>query len=331
MHRYVVLHRLFAFLVVCMIVSPWVGTSRSYAESYPSKPIRWIIPFPAGGGMDIIARPIAQRASGSWGQPVVVDNRPGATGAIGTLLAARATPDGYTFLMGNTATHGTNPSLFKNLPYDPVKDFVPVTLIAMVPMVLLVNPSLPVNTVSELIALAKARPRQLSFGSAGKGSTPHLAGELLKSMAGIDIIHVPYKGSPAGLLDLMGGRISMYFSNVLSAVPLLKSGKLKALGVTSAQRSPAIATVPTISESGLTGYEGYNWYVVVAPAGTPRTIIGVLHKGITAALSSRDIQDNLLRDGALLIASTPEQCRDFIKKEIDKYARITKEAGIAPE
>jgi len=309
----------------------FLGAATGYAESYPSKPIRWIVPFPISGGADVIARLVGQRLSESWGQQVVIDNRTGATGLIGTVLAAKAAPDGYTILMGNTATHGINPSLFKKLPYDPIRDFAPITLVATPPEVLLVHPSLAANSVGDLIALAKASAGMMSFGSAGKGSAPHLAGERLKLMAKINIIHVPYKGSSPALIDLMGGHISMYFSNVVSAMPLLKSGKLKGLAVTSAQRTAALPDLPTMSESGLSGYEESNWYVVLAPARTPRTIVDVLNKKIVEALMSKQIKDNLAKDGAAVIGSTPEECGIFIKSEIAKYAAIVKAAQIVPD
>jgi len=297
---------------------------------FPTRPVRLIAPFPAGGGTDILARTIAKKLTENWGQQVIVDNRPGATGIIGTDIAANASPDGYTILMGNAATHGVNVSLYKKLPYDPIKDFVPITQVARLPEVLVVNLSMPVNSVKALIALARSRPGQLTFGSAGVGSPPHLAGEIFKLMAKVEILHVPYKGSPLALSDLMGGQINMYFSNILTAIRLVKSGKLKALGISSAKRSPIAPDLPTIAEAGLPGYEEYNWYVVVAPKGTPKAAAAELNRQIVAALRSPEVSGVLTKDGAEIVASTAEECAHFIRSEINRYAGVVKAAKINP-
>jgi len=301
------------------------------ADSYPSRPVRLIAPFSAGGGVDIVARYLALKLTEKWGQQVVVDNRTGATGIIGTEIAAHSPPDGYTLILGNAATHAVNVSLFKKLPYDAVKDFAPVTLIGRVPEMLVVHPALPAANVRELIALAKAKPGELAFGSAGAGSPPHLAGELFQFLAKVKLVHVPYKGSAPALADLIGGQISMYFSNILSAVPFVKSGRLRGLGVTSEKRSVVAPEIPTIAESGLPGYEDYNWYGILAPKGTPRAILTQLHADIVQVVRGRDMEERLTKDGAEVIASTPDEFARFIREEIDRYARIVKTSGLRAE
>jgi tripartite-type tricarboxylate transporter receptor subunit TctC len=301
------------------------------ADSYPSRPVRLIAPFSAGGGVDIVARYLALKLTEKWGQQVVVDNRTGATGIIGTEIAAHSPPDGYTLILGNAATHAVNVSLFKKLPYDAVKDFAPVTLIGRVPEMLVVHPALPAANVRELIALAKAKPGELAFGSAGAGSPPHLAGELFQFLAKVKLVHVPYKGSAPALADLIGGQISMYFSNILSAVPFVKSGRLRGLGVTSEKRSVVAPEIPTIAESGMPGYEDYNWYGILAPKGTPRAILTQLHADIVQVVRGRDMEERLTKDGAEVIASTPDEFARFIREEIDRYARIVKASGLRAE
>lgn len=307
------------------------GVPRANAQQFPSRPVRLIAPFPAGGGVDIVARQLAQKLTAAWGQQVIVDNRSGATGIIGTQLAATASPDGYTLLMGNVATHAINVSLFKKLPYDPVNDFEPITLVARVPEMLVVHPSLPATSVKELIALAKSTPNQLSFGSAGTGSPTHLAGELFQSLAKIQLVHVPYKGSAPALADLIGGQISMYFSNILSAMTYVKGGRLRGLGVTSAKRSIVAPDVPSISEAGLPGYEEYNWYGLLAPRGTPRSIVTKIHDTTASVLRSPDIEERLINGGAEVIGNTPDQFGQFIRSEINKYARVVKSRNLSAE
>jgi len=298
---------------------------------YPTRPVRLIAPFPASGGVDIVARQIAQKLSERWGQQVVVDNRPGATGIIGTDLAAKSAPDGYTILLGNVATQAVNVSLYSHIPYDPVRDFAPITLIARVPEMLIVNPSMAVTSVKDLIALAKAKPKQLTFGSAGACIPPHLAGELFQSLANVQFVHVPYKGSAPALTDLIGGQINMYFANILSAMVHVKAGRLRALGVTSAKRSIVAPDVPTIAEAGLTGYEEYNWYGLLAPHGTPKPVVDTLYQNTIAVVRSADLQERLTRDGAEVIASKPEEFAKFIRSEISKYAKVIKTRGLRVE
>jgi tripartite-type tricarboxylate transporter receptor subunit TctC len=233
--------------------------------------------------------------------------------------------------MGNAATHAVNVSLFKKLPYDAVRDFVPITLVGRVPEMLVVHPALPAASVQELITLAKTKPGELTFGSAGSGSPPHLAGELFQSLAKIRLVHIPYKGSAPALTDLIAGQINMYFSNILSAVPYVKGGRLRGLGVTSAKRSVVAPDIPAIAEAGLPGYEDYNWYGVLAPKGTPKAIVDKLHTDIVQAVKSRDVEERLTKDGAEVIANTPEEFAKFIREEIQKYARIIKQSGLRTE
>ena len=318
-------------LILVVVLLIFVVSVSAAENTYPSRPVRLIAPFSAGGGVDIVARLVAQRLSEKWGQQVVVDNRTGATGIIGTDLAAHATPDGYTLLMGNAATHAVNVSLFKKLPYDAIRDFVPITLVGRVPEMLVVHPALPASSVQELIALAKSKPGELTFGSAGSGSPPHLAGELFQSLAKIRLVHIPYKGSAPALTDLIAGQINMYFSNILSAVPYVKGGRLRGLGVTSAKRSIVAPDIPAIAEAGLPGYEDYNWYGVLAPKGTPKAIVDKLHTDIVHVVKSTDVEDRLTKDGAEVIANTPAEFAKFIREEIQKYAQIIKQSGLRTE
>ena len=246
------------------------------------------MPFPAAGTTDILARAAAQKLTEAFGQSVVVDNRPGAAGNIGADLVAKSAPDGYTLLMGTVGTHAINPSLYSKMPYDHVKDFVPVVLVAGVPNVLVVNPALPVNSVADLIKLAKDKPGQINFASSGSGTSIHLSGELFKTMAGVDITHVPYKGSSPALVDLIGGQVQIMFDNLPSALPQIKAGKLRAIAVTSLKRAPVLPDVPTISESGLPGFEASSWFGVLAPAGTPAPIVGRINAEINKWLQSAD-------------------------------------------
>jgi tripartite-type tricarboxylate transporter receptor subunit TctC len=301
------------------------------ARAYPEHPIRLVVPFPPGGGVDVVTRILALEMTEKTGQQVVVDNRAGAGGIIGTEIVAKSAADGYTLLMGNVATHAVNVNLHKKLPYDPLKDFAPVSRVAEVPEILVVHPSVPANSINELIALAKSKPGQLTFGSAGNGTPPHLAAELFKSMAGVNILHVPYKGTPPALADLLGGQITMIFSNILSALPLVKSGKLKALGVTSLKRSSVAPNVPTISESGLQGYQENSWYGVLAPAGTPAHVIAKLNGAIVQSLKVPAVLDRLAQQGAEINSSSPAEFREFIRAEIDKYAKIIKSSGVRIE
>src|SRR4030095_5020494 len=286
------LHR-WVLCIVLALVSPL-----ACAQTYPTKPIRLVVPFPPGGATDILARDVAQKLSDAWGQSFVVDNRPGAGGNIGSELVAKAAPDGYTLEMGTVGTHAINASLYAKMPYDHVKDFVPVILVAGVPNVLVVNPSVPVNSVAELIAYAKANPGKLNFASSGNGTSIHLSGELFKVMAGVQITHVPYKGSAPALQDLLGGQVQLMFDNLPPSLPQIKAGKLKALAVTSTTRAAALPDVPTMAESGLPGFEASSWFGVLAPAGTPPAIVAKLNAEIGKWLASPEAKEKLAKQGA---------------------------------
>jgi len=295
--------------------------------AYPTKPVRLVVPFPPGGTTDILARAIAQRYSEAFGQPFVVDNRPGAGGNIGSELVAKSPPDGYTLLMGTVGTHAINPSLYAKMPYDHVKDFVPVILVAGVPNVLVVNPSLPVNSVQELIAYAKANPNKLNFASSGNGTSIHLSGELFKTMTGVQMTHVPYKGSAPALTDLIGGQVQLMFDNLPSSLQFIKAGKLRALAVTSLARSSTLPELPTLAESGLPGFEASSWFGVLAPAGTPNDIVKKLNGEIAAWLASPDAKEKLAAQGAIAAGGTPDAFVTHIAAESAKWAKVVKASG----
>jgi tripartite-type tricarboxylate transporter receptor subunit TctC len=274
---------------------------------------------------------VGQKLSEAWGQPVVIDNRPGAAGIIGTEAVAKAAPDGYTLLMGAISTHAINPSLYKTLSYDPVKDFMPVTLVATAPLLVVVHPSLPVNSTRELIALAKSKPGQLFFASAGSGNSTHLAGELFKTMANVDLVHVPYKGATPAETDLMGGQVSLMFSSILSALPHAKAGKMKALAVTSARRSSIAPELPTVAESGVPGYDVNPWYGLFAPAGTPRAIVDRINRDVARILAQPDVRQRFATLGAEPAGNTPEQFAAFVNAEIAKWSKVVADSGAKPE
>lgn len=299
----------------------------AFAQSYPNKPIRLLVGFSPGGGTDLLARLIGQKLTERWGQQVVVDNRPGANMIIATEMAAKAAPDGYTLAMVATP-NVTNPSLYRKLPYDTLKDFVWITQITIAPIILVVNPSVQANSVQELISLAKSKPGQLNFGSSGIGGSLHLAGELFKKMANIDMVHIPYKGLGPALTDILGGQLSLVFGDITATLPHVKAGKLRALAVTTTKRSPAVPDLPTIAESGLSGYEVPVWYGILAPAGTPKEIVIKLYKEIKDVLYSPDIKERLSILGAEPVGSTPEEFETFIKAEIARWAKVIKDADI---
>jgi tripartite-type tricarboxylate transporter receptor subunit TctC len=302
--------------------------SHATAQSYPAKSVRLIVPFSAGGGADIVARAIAQKLGDALGQQVVVDNRTGAAAIIGTELAAKSAPDGYTLILGQTGPNSINPTLYDKLPYDALKDFAPVTLTTTYPYVLVVHPSIPAKSIKELIALAKARPNQLSFASAGNGGANHLTAELLKSMAGIQMVHVPYKASAPALIDVLGGHVSMMFDPTITALPHVKLGKLRALGVTSLKRTAIAPELPTVAETGLPGFESIGWHGVLAPAGTAREIIARLNKDIINVLRAPDMRARFAEQGAEPVGNTPEQFVEFLKADLAKWAKVIKAAGV---
>ncbi|MBY0268448.1 MAG: tripartite tricarboxylate transporter substrate binding protein [Burkholderiales bacterium] len=305
-----------------------VGTAAAQNPAqYPAKAIRMIVPSAPGSGPDIMARTIAQKLTEAWGQTVVVEARPGAGGIIGSEAVAKAPPDGYTLIMGNAGSHSVNPSLYSKLPYDPLKDFAPVALVSSAPNILIVHPSLPVKSAKDLITLAKARPGELTFGSGGNGSTAHLSGEMFRTMAGIKLVHVPFKGAPAAVLGVMTGEISMAILNLPPALPHVRSGRLKALGVSTSKRSAAVPDLPTIAESGLPGYAATAWYGVLAPAGTSREIILKLNTEIVKSLRNDEVKKRIASDGGEVIGSTPEEFTAVMKTDIAKWAKVVQASG----
>ena len=300
---------------------------RTMAQDYPAKPIRFIIPLAPGGGGDILARSIAQKLNEKWGQPVIVDNRPGGGGVIGTEVVAKAPADGYTILMIAT-NHTVNPSLIPKLPYDAIADFAPVTQLTASPNILVLHPSLPAASLKELIALARQRPGQLNYSSAGNGTAGHLAAELMKMMAKIDVVHVPYKAAPQALSDLVSGQIQLQFSNLMTALPHVKNGRLRGIAVTTLQRSPAIPELPTMDQAGLRGYRVDQTYGVVAPGRTPAPIVAKLNAEIVNILKSPDIGQRMSAEGAMLVGNTPQEYLEYLKAELQKWTRVVKEVGI---
>jgi tripartite-type tricarboxylate transporter receptor subunit TctC len=299
--------------------------------SYPAKPVRLVVPFPAGGTTDILARAVAQKLSETWGQQVIVDNRPGAAGNIGTELVARSAPDGYTLLMGTVGTHAINASLYEKLPFDPVKDFTPVVLVAGVPNVLVVNQSVPAQSVAELIAYAKANPGKLNFASSGSGTSIHLSGELFKVLTGVQMTHVPYKGSAPALTDLMGGQVQLMFDNLPSSLAFIKAGRLRALAVTSTTRAAALPDIPTMVEAGVPGFEASSWFGVLAPAGTPRDIVLRINAEVAKWLATPEAREKLAGQGAIVAGGAPEDFARHIASESAKWARVVKASGAKVE
>ena len=304
-----------------------VVSSVAEAQTYPLKSVRIIVPFPAGGATDIMARLVAQRLSEMWGQQVIVDNRGGAAGTIGSDLAAKSAPDGYTILVGTSSTHAIAQSLYAKLPYDSVKDFAPVIGLATSTIVLSTHPSVPAKSVRELIALAKAQPNALSFASSGSGGVSHLVAEMFKSQAGIQMLHVPYKGDTQALADLVGGQVSLEFGTALSFIPHIQAGKLKALAVTSLARSPVMSDVPTVAESGLKGFEALQWYGLFAPAGTPREIVARINADTVKTLRTNEMKERLAKLASDVVANTPDEFAAFQKSEINKWAQVVKQSG----
>jgi tripartite-type tricarboxylate transporter receptor subunit TctC len=288
-----------------------------------------IVPFAPGGGLDLTARLIGQKLTEKWAQNLVVDTRPGAATIVGTEIASKALPDGYTILM-ITTTFAINPSLYKKLPYDPLRDFTPVTQLNSQPNIVVVNPTLPATSVKDLIAMAKTKRGELTFASPGAGSAPHLSAELFQRMAGVQMIHVPYKGIPPAVTDVLGGRVTMLFTTTISAAPHIKSGKLRALALTSAKRLPTMPEVPTIGET-IPGYQAEAFQGVVAPAGVPRAIVDKLAGDIGAVVKSREIGERFQADGAVAVGSSPQQFAVFLKAEMQKWSKVIREAGIQLE
>ena len=294
---------------------------------YPNKPIKMVVPFPAGGTTDILARAVAADLQKTLGQAVIVDNKAGAGGNIGSDYAAKAAPDGYTLLMGTVGTHAINVSLYPKMPYDAVKDFVPISLVAGVPNVLVASPGYPIASVKDLIDAAKKAPDVVTFASSGNGTSIHLSGELFKQLAGVQMTHVPYKGSSTALPDVMSGQVNVMFDNAPSVMQHIRGGKLKAIAVTSSKRSPALPNVPTIAEAGLPGFEASSWFGVFAPAGTPKDIVDKLSQTIARAVQTTEFKERLAAQGAEGVGNTSEQFAAHIKTEIEKWAKVVKASG----
>jgi len=297
------------------------------AQDYPNKPIRFIVPLPPGGGADIVARTVGQKLALAFRQQVIIDNRAGGGTVIGADLAAKSAPDGYTLLLATATTHAINSSLQKSLPYDPVRDFAPVSLVANLPLVLVAHPSLAANSIPELIALAKAKPGQLFFASTGNGSSIHLAGELLNSKAQVKMVHVPYKGAAPALTDLLSGQVNFMFTTIPPVLQHLKAQRLKAFAVATPTRSRLMSDVPTVTESGIAGVEAYSWNGIMLPAGTPAAIISRLHAEVVAIMHQQDVVDRVSGLGAEPVSTTPAEFAEFVRAEIAKYAQVVRESG----
>jgi tripartite-type tricarboxylate transporter receptor subunit TctC len=300
------------------------------AQTYPTKSIRIVVPWPPGGGTDLVARTVAQKMHETLGQSAIVDNRAGANGIIGADLVAKAPADGYTVLI-TIASHTINPTLYSKLPYDTLGDLAPVSLLAEYPFVITVHPSVPAKTIRELIAFAKSHPGQLSYASSGNGSGPHLGMELFKSMAGIDMVHVPYKGAGQAMTDLVSGQVQVFLNNFLAGTAMIRAGKLRALAVTSQKRSTVAPELPTVAESGIPGYVVTGWYGMFVPAATPAPVVATLHAGVVKAIKAKEVSDRLSNEAAVIVGSTPQQFGEFLKAEIGKWAAVIKKAQIKPE
>jgi tripartite-type tricarboxylate transporter receptor subunit TctC len=318
--------RVAAVYVLCGLTYGAAG-----AQDYPIKPLRFIAPNLPGGPTDILARLIGQKLAESMGQPVIVENRAGAGGNIGTEVAAKTPPDGYTLVTGNNATFGANASLYRNLGFDPIKDFAPIALVGTQPNILVVNPALPVHNVKQLIALAKARPRELNYAGSGMGAAAHLSAELFNNMAGVSIVHVPYKSASPALVDVIAGQCQLMFATSLSVMPHIKSQKLRALAVTNAKRSRFMPALPTIAEAGVPGFEANTWHGVLTTGGTPMVIVNKLNAEINRILQLPDVRDRLGALGAEITGGTPREMADHIQREIPKWAKVIKDAGVRVE
>jgi tripartite-type tricarboxylate transporter receptor subunit TctC len=318
-----------AFRLAVMVL-PGITAAAVLAQNYPSHAIRLVVPSSPGGGTDIVGRMLAQKLSEQLGQQVVVDNRAGAGTVIGNDTVAKSAPDGYTLLMG-LSTLAINPSMYAKLPYDALRDFAPISQSVSACNILILHPSVPAKTVPELIALARAKPGSLTFGSAGMGTNPHLSGELFKSLARIDMVHVPFKGSGQSVISQLAGEIAANFPSVPTAMPYLKAGRLRGLGVTTLKRAQALPDVPSIAEAGLPGYEATQWFGLLAPAGTPRTIIDRLYQESSRALRSAEMTERMTAEGLEVVAGTPEEFASYIRSETEKWTQVIKAAGIKPQ
>lgn len=320
--------RLAAALFATLIGTPVAGTAS--AQPFPGKPVRIIVAFPPGGGVDIVARAMGPKLTEIWRQPIVVENRPGASGIIGTEAAARAAPDGHTMFLGTLGNLTANQYLYPKMPVDPLRDLAPVTQVVSVHFVMVAHPSLPAKNVKELIALARARPGQINYSSSGPGGAPHLGAELFKSMAKVDMVHIPYKGSGPSFVDLLAGQVSLTFDSLLQSLPYIKAGRLRALAVLGGKRSPLLPGVATVGET-VPGYELTNWFGMTVPAATPRELVSRLYDGLSRVLQQPDFRDRIAGMGADVVGSTPEQFAAFMKSESAKWGRVIKEANIKAE
>lgn len=312
--------RVFVFLLLFAVVVP-------LAQAFPERPVRFVVGFTPGGPSDILARALGQKLAERWGQQVVVENRPGAGGNLAAEAVARSAPDGYSWLLGNNSILATNHALYRKLAYDPVKDFAPVALVAVQPNILVVHPDVPAKSLAELIALARQSPGKLNYASSGAGAAAHLAGELFKTMAGVDIVHVPYKGAQPALTDVVAGQVQLMFATSASAIPYMKQGRLRALAVTTAQRSPSVPELPTVAEAGLPGFEATTWHGVVVPAATPRAVIEKINTDVNAVLKEKDLSERLAGLGAEVITGTPRDFAEYIAREIPKWTKVVKDSG----
>ena len=306
----------------------FAATAAAHAQSYPMKPIRIIVPYPAGGTTDILARIAAVQLGERLKQSFVVENKAGANGAIGSVEVARAAPDGYTLLMGTVSTHGINSAVYKSLPYDAVKDFAPVSIVASTPNIIAVHPSVPAKNLGELLALAKAQPGKLNYGSSSQGGSPHMSAELLKMMTGVDMVHIPYKGAAPMLTDLMGGQLQAGFDNLPSTINFVRTGKLRAIAVTTPQRWPGAPDIPTVAESGVPGYDVSGWFGLFAPAGTPKAILNTLQQTIAEAVSQPEVKKRLFDLGAQPVANMPDEFAKQVQSEVDRWRAVVKSSGI---
>jgi tripartite-type tricarboxylate transporter receptor subunit TctC len=320
--------------LVSIAVLGAIGSGAALAQTaatFPAKPVRFIAPFPPGGSTDLLARLVAIKLTEAWGQQVTVENRGGAGGTIGVELAARAAPDGYTIVMGHVGTFGFNPTLYPKLPYDAIRDFAPITVLATVPNGMAVHPSLPVKTARDFVALAKAKPGELLYASGGSGSASHLAGEYFKLLTKIDMVHVPYKGTGPAMISMISGQTTMTITGMVALMPHVKSNRLKLLGVATMKRLSIMPDIPTINESGVPGYDANQWYGVLTQAAVPRDIIAKLHADIVKVLARPDVKERLAADGAEPVANTPEQFAAHIKAEIARWAPVVKASGAKPD
>ena len=319
-----------SLLAAAALATTPAALAQTGAAGFPNKPMKIVVTFSTGGAPDILARLIGDRMTADWGQPVVIDNKPGAGGNTGSDFVAKAPADGYTLVLGTVGTHSINGALYAKMPYDMVKDFAPVTLLATTPNMLVINNDVPAKNLKEFIALGR-KEGKMSFASSGSGTSIHVSGELFKTMTGIDMTHIPYKGRATAIPDVLGGRVTMMFDNMPSSLPLVKDGKLRALGVTSAQRSPAAPEIPTIAEQGLPGFDAVSWFAMFAPAGTPKAIVDKLQVEVKKILQSSEVGRKLAEIGLEVVASTPEELAAYQRAEIAKWAKVVKDSGAKVE